>query len=161
MNVLKNKILQLRKDNSMSWELWAELSGKTVETLKKQMTDDANPTLATLISVLAPLHASLEILTEQERSDLAQIEVLRDRVSAMEKLLTDARADREKLDGQITALSISNESLSKQNEQLQKMIEKLEITLDKKEQSIERKEEVIARKDTVIAELLRKGGVIG
>lgn len=160
MNIVRSKILQVRKEIGLSWETWAEQSNRSVETLKKQMADDSNPTLSTLTGILAPLHATLEIVTDAEKEQFAQAEILRDRVAALEKLLSEARHDRDILDRQISDLTRANESMSKQMEQQQKIITKLESNIEAKEASIERKDAVIARKDGVIAELLRKAGVI-
>lgn len=160
MNIVRNKILQVRKDIGLSWEQWAEQSSRSVETLKKQMTDDSNPTLSTLAGILAPLHATLEVVTDAEKEQFAQAEILRDRVAALEKLLEEARRDRDILDRQISNLTQTNESMSKQMEQQQRIITKLEANIEAKEASIERKEAAISRKDGVIAELLRKAGVI-
>lgn len=153
MNMLRNKILQLRKDIGISWESWAELSSRTVETLKKQTAEDSNPTVATLNGILAPLHASLEVLSEAEREKLGQADVLRERVDALEKLLADARKDRDILDVQISHLTETNNSLVEQRRAQQEMIIKLEDRLDKKD-------EAIARKDAAIASMLRKSGAI-
>lgn len=160
MNMIRNKILLLRKEYGISWETWAEQSSRSVETLKKQMTEEANPTLSTLNGILAPLHATLEVMTDVEKEQLAQADILRDRVNALEKLLSEARNDRDILDRQISELTKSNETMAMQMQQQQKIITRLEQNIDKKEESIERKEAVIARKDGVIADLLRKAGVI-
>lgn len=151
MNVLRNKILQLRKENNLSWETWAEMSLRTVETLKKQVGDEANPTVSTLNGILAPLHASVEVLTDDEREKLGQADILRERVDALEKLLADARRDRDVLDMQISHLTETNNSLVEQRKAQQEMIIKLEYRLDKKD-------EAIARKDAAIASMLRKSG---
>lgn len=160
MNMIRNKILQLRKDSALSWESWAEQSNRSVETLKKQMQEESNPTLATLIGILAPLHATLEVMTDAEKEQLAQADILRDRVAALEKLLADARGDRTVLDDQITQLTATNKAQQEQLSQLQSMVKKLEQNIEAKEASIDRKEKVIARKDETIAALLRKMGVI-
>lgn len=160
MNMIRNKILQLRKDYGISWETWAEQSSRSVETLKKQMNEEANPTLSTLNGILAPLHATLEVMTDSDKEQLAQAEILRERVEALEKLLSDARNDRDILDRQISELTKSNETMAMQMGQQQKIITRLEAMIDKKEESIERKEVVIARKDRVISDLLRKSGAL-
>lgn len=160
MNMIRQKILQIRKDIGLSWESWAEQSSRSIETLKKQISEDANPTLATVVSILAPLHATLEVMTDADKEQLAQADILRERVDALEKLLADARSDRDKLGGQISDLTKANETMAMQMEQQQKIITRLETMIDRKEEIVQKKDAALERKDAVIGELLRKSGAI-
>lgn len=153
MNHLRNKVLSLRKEIGITWESWAEQSNRSVETLKKQLSEDSNPTLSTMVGIAAPLHASVEILTEEELAELAQAKLMKERIAELEAEIKDYR----------TAVDVKNaqiENLIRSGEQDRDLIDRLRKGLTAKEESIQHKDKALAAKDEVIVGLLKKGGVL-
>lgn len=153
MNHLRNKVLSLRKEIGITWESWAEQSNRSVETLKKQLSEDSNPTLSTMVGIAAPLHASVEILTEEELSMLAQAKVMKERIAELESEVKDYRAAVEVKNTQI-------ENLIQAGNQTRDLIDRLRKGLTSKEESIQRKDKALAGKDEIILELLKRSNII-
>lgn len=155
MYIIRNKILQRRKDISLPWESWAAESHRTLETLKKQTAENANPTLSTLIELVAPLRATIEVVTDEERARYASVTVLEDRIAGLEKRIkayeqaASLTAELNARDAQI--IEDQQNTIARQKARLDKLMDKI----DQKDDTIDKLQEDIRRKDKYISERLR------
>lgn len=145
MYIIRNKILQLRKDISLPWETWAAESHRTLETLKKQTAENANPTLSTLIELVAPLRATIEVVTDEERARYASVTVLENRIEGLEKRIRayeQAAASSAELNARnAEIIQEQQDTIAKQKMRLDKLMDKL----DKMDERLERKDELIRK----------------
>ena len=139
MRSLLLKMAQRRKDISLSWELMAEQTSKTVDTLKKQMHETANPTIATLLENARALRGSIEFLTDEEMQQFAEISTMQDRI--------------EYLRGE-------NEAHEAEIEKLTETVHRQEVIMQKMQERIEQKDKIIERKDKTLDELLHQYVVV-
>ena len=133
------KMAQRRKDISLSWELWSDVSSKTVDTLKKQMAETANPTLSTMLENARALRGSIEFLTDEEMQQFAEISTMKDRI--------------EYLRGE-------NEAHEAEIEKLTETVHRQEVIMQKMQERIEQKDKIIERKDKTLDELLHQYVVV-
>ena len=143
---LRNRILQIRKDRGISWEQWAISVHKTVETLKKQTAEAANPTVETLIELLAPLGAKLVILTDEEQTAFDNLPVMEQHCADMENQLAIFEDNRKAKEEEILKLSSIIENQSKTINTLQNRVIEKDIRLE--------------RKDDALHKLLKEKGII-
>ena len=152
MLTIRNKIMEIRQARGITWETWATKVHKTVETLKKQVAVEANPTVETLSELLRPLGAALYVLTDEERAELDSLPELRQRLAALEEqkgIFEDNRkAKEEEILRQSAIIKKQEENIAK----LQKMLE------DESE-SARLKDAAIVRKDARIVELSKRLGI--
>lgn len=152
MFMLKNVLLNLKRERCLTWEAWAEACNRTPAALKKIVDDDSNPTAATLSSILAPLGASLEVITVERLEQLNSVDSLIERVNALEELCEIQRSRIEKLDEESTMYD-------EKTKELMETIKKQQSTIDTYIQRMYSREQAIDRKDARIVELEKRLGI--
>lgn len=143
---IRNRILQIRKEKEISWEQWATSVHKTAETLKKQTAENANPTVETLIELLAPLGAKLIVMTEEEKAAFDNLPIVEQHCADLEKQIEIFEDNRKAKEEEILKLS--------------SIIDKQSSTISTLQNRVIEKDIRLERKDDFIHQLLKEKGVI-
>lgn len=143
---IRNRILQIRKEKEISWEQWAISVHKTVDTLKKQTGEAANPTVETLIELLAPLGAKLVVMTDDEKSAFDDMPSTIQHCADLESQIGIFEDNRKTKEAEILKLSA--------------IIEKQSATIETLQARVMAKDERLERKDDLIRQLLIEKNVI-
>lgn len=135
---LSNKMVRIQKEIGLTNERWAAEVNKSWETLKKQISKDANPTVLTLMEDCVPLHASVEIVTEEEAALFAQIPAMQELIGMLENRVAAYQAEHDEMQQQINTmleLRKEQEEIAKRQAntiaQMQQRIEESLRTIDR------------------------------
>lgn len=143
---IRNRILQIRKEKEISWEQWATSVHKTAETLKKQTAENANPTVETLIELLAPLGAKLIVMTEEEKAAFDNLPIVEQHCADLEKQIEIFEDNRKAKEEEILKLS--------------SIIDKQSSTISTLQNRVIEKDIRLERKDDLLHKLLKEKGII-
>lgn len=143
---IRNRILQIRKEKEISWEQWALSCHKTVDTLKKQTGEAANPTVETLIELLIPLGAKLVVMSDAEKSAFDELPATLQHCADLESQLAIFEDNRKTKEAEILELSA--------------IIKKQTATIETLQARVMAKDERLERKDDLIRQLLIEKHVI-
>ena len=149
MNILRAKVLDVLHLRGLTWKDWGAAVGKSEATMRKQMETDANPTVETWMEALRPLHASVEVLTEEELADFNTLPVLKDRI---EQLTLECQRKSD----EIVRLTLHSEELAKEVNKLTEINDEQRTMIKEKDAYIRHKDEIIERKDAALNNLLLK-----
>lgn len=148
----QEKMLMLKDKYRLTWEAWGMKSNKSAAAIKKLFEADANPTVATLDSVLPSIGASLYILTDEEAELLNSANVMEEKIQSLERLCEIQRARIETFD----------EETKKHNEHEKELMQTIKHQQDVIDTYIQRmyaREQAIDRKDARIVELSKRLGI--
>ena len=139
MNTIINDLKSRRTMVGMSWGELAAACHKDISTVQKQLAEDANPTLATLVQIAEVLGADVRVVTPESiaASVNNDVEVYRARLLELQEQLDQERARVERRNATIAEMTESAK---------------------RKERMVETMYESIEEKDKMIAKLLKDTG---
>ncbi len=127
-------------------------SNKSAAAIKKLFEADANPTVATLDSVLPAVGASLYILTDEEAELLNSAKVLEEKVAALERLCEIQQSRIETFDAE-------TQKQSDHEKELMQAIKQQQETINTYIQRMYAREQAVDRKDARIVQLEKALGI--
>ena len=148
----QEKMLMLKDKYKLTWEAWGIKSNKSAAAIKKLFEADANPTVATLDSVLPSLGASLFILTDEEAELLNSAKVLEEKVASLERLCEIQQSRIETFDSE-------TQKQSDHEKELMQAIKQQQDTINTYIQRMYAREQAVDRKDARIVQLEKALGI--
>lgn len=148
----QEKMLMLKDKYKLTWEAWGIKSNKSAAAIKKLFEADANPTVATLDSVLPSLGASLFILTDEEAELLNSAKVLEEKVASLERLCEIQQSRIETFDSE-------TQKQSDHEKELMQAIKQQQETINTYIQRMYAREQAVDRKDARIVQLEKALGI--
>lgn len=136
----QEKMLMLKDKFKLTWDAWGMKSNKSAAAIKKLFEADANPTVATLDSVLPAVGASLYILTDEEAALLNSASILEEKVASLEHLCEIQRSRIETFDAETQKHSDHEKELMQTIKQQQETINTYIQRMYAREQAVDRKD---------------------
>lgn len=149
---MRDKMLWLKELRGLTWEEWGNKCSRPADSMKKLSAADANPTIATLDSVLSVVDASLEIVTNEQREWLDKMDVIKERISSLENLCEIQKK-------RIETFDTETEKHSDHERELMGTIKHQQEVIDTYIQRMYAREQAIDRKDARIVELSKRLGI--